>query len=178
MQKAKSGQLGTAKGPLSPMCPILCWLLAVHVCVVTRWGDVPSTEAMCSLREDILERGAQGGGVGCVSPYSRTHLGAVAARLARWQVLAEPMAQMCGTEPSTGGAARLELKGRWAAVLWKEREECWWRDSLGAPSPTKQSACSMVPVTPWRGHLVADSTRLSFCCLSRQLSQTSPVAPA
>lgn len=67
--------------------------------------------------------GSQRGDVGPSTPFlsvlpsSGTHLGAVAARLARWQILAEPMTQMCGTEPSTGGATRLELKGRWAAIL-------------------------------------------------------------
>lgn len=140
-------------------------------------------EAMCSMahRTGTLERGV---GVGAgqstpflsVSPSSGTHLGAVAARLARWQVLTEPMAQMCGTEPSTGGATRLELKGRWAAVLWREREECRWRDRPWTPSPTKQSTCYMVPVTPLRGHLVIDNTKLS-CCLPRLLSPTFLLAP-
>lgn len=69
----------------------------------------------------ILERGVRGAGqsipFSSVLPTSRAHLGTVAARLARRQVLAELMAQMCGTEPCTGGATRLELEGRWATVL-------------------------------------------------------------
>lgn len=54
-----------------------------------------------------------------LSASSTPHLRAVAAGLAGWQVLTEPTAQVCGTEPSTGGAAGLELKGRSAAVLWR-----------------------------------------------------------
>ena len=69
----------------------------------------------------VLERGAKGAGQSVpflsVLSTSRAHLGAVAARLARRQVLAELMAQMCGTEPCTGGATRLEFEGRWATVL-------------------------------------------------------------
>lgn len=143
-------------------------------------------EAMCSMAHQTgtLERGV---GVGAgqstpflsVSPSSGTHLGAVAARLARWQVLTEPMAQMCGTEPNTRGATRLELKGRWAAVLWREREECQWRDRQPMDTTshkTEHMTCYMVPVTPSRGHLVIDNTKLS-CCLPRLLSPAFLLAP-
>lgn len=51
------------------------------------------------------------------SSSSAPHLGAVATRLAGWQVLAELVALVCGTEAGTGGATGLELKGRRAAVL-------------------------------------------------------------
>jgi hypothetical protein len=61
------------------------------------------------------------------------------------------MVQMCGTEPSTGGATRLELKWRWAAVLWKDREEWWWRDSPPGTISHKTEQINMIPVTPLRG---------------------------
>ena len=57
-----------------------------------------------------------------ISSGSAPHLRAVAARLAGWQVLAELTAQVRGTEPGTGGATGLELKGWCAAVLWRGTE--------------------------------------------------------
>lgn len=91
---------------------VSCTMLAscsTHVC-----GDKVGRRSQ--HRSDVLPTGGDGVGRAppflSVSPSSGTHLGAVAARLARWQVLTEPMTQMCGTEPSTGGATRLELKGR------------------------------------------------------------------
>lgn len=89
------------------------------------------------------------------------------------------MAQMCGTEPSTGGATRLELKGRWAAVFWREREECQWRDRQPMDTmshKTEHMTYYMVPVTSLRGHLVIDNTKLS-CCLPGLLSPAFPLAP-
>ena len=85
---------------------------------------------MCSA---VQMRGSEGRGGGAgewtgdpsswgVSPGSTPHLRAVAARLAGRQVLAEPRAQVCGTESSAGGAAGLELEGRCTAVLCRGRQ--------------------------------------------------------
>lgn len=70
-----------------------------------------------------------------VSPSCMRHLGAVAARLAGWQV--------CGTEPSAEGAAGLELRRRCAAVLRRERQAGWWgaaRRHPPLPKPREHSA--------------------------------------
>ena len=86
-----------------------------------------------------------------ISSGSTPHLRAVAARLAGWQVLAEPTAQVRGTEPGTGGATGLELKGRCATVLWGGGTEASSmvggqpRDTLHLPPPQAWSTQCMVP---------------------------------
>lgn len=115
---------------------------------------------MCSA---VRMRGSEGrvGGAGewtgdpsswGISPGSTPHLRAVAARLAGRQVLAEPRAQVCGTESSAGGATGLELEGRRTAVLCRGRQAGRQAGAGCSPetpsAPQTQRAQCVVPSPP------------------------------